>query len=233
MQLRVLWVQSIAGVVVLTNTPEKPQKSVFVISWAYKRITCIWFKTSALLPLLGVLEPSILLLLHWKNFLGNGCLLLFGTFAILTDYCRNFLSRWASHWLTRELNEVTFKWPWGPRDSDSRATMWLLWVKKTTVSTNWHQFEPIFGWLREEGAEALKFTSLASSEDSAWFWLSTIWRTWLAKQLISPISFQFFDLGCLALHLWSACCVYQEKLVALSLYSCCSIWDVQSISLVL
>jgi len=46
--------------------------------------------------------------------------------------------------------------------------MWLLWVKKTTVSTNWHQFEPIFGWLREEGAEALKFTSLASS-DSAWF----------------------------------------------------------------
>ena len=108
-----------------------------------------------------------------EKLLGNGCLLLFGTFAILTDYCRNFLSRWASHWLTRELNKVTLKWPWGPRDSDSRATMWLLWVKKTTVSTNWHQFEPIFGWLREEGAEALKFTSLASS-DSAWFWLSTI-----------------------------------------------------------
>ena len=28
-----------------------------------------------------------------KKSLGNGCLLLFGTFAILTDYCRNFLSR--------------------------------------------------------------------------------------------------------------------------------------------
>ena len=153
----------------------KSHKNVFVISWTYKRITCIWFKTSALLPLLGVLEPTILLLVHWKNFLGNGCLLLFVCLFVAVDrLLSHFLSRWASHWLTRELNKVTLKWSRRPTDSDSRATMWFLWVKKTTVSTNWHQFEPIFGCLREEGAEALKFTSLASSDDSAWFWLSTI-----------------------------------------------------------
>jgi len=74
--------------------------------------------------------------------------------------------------------------------------MWFLWVKKTTESTNWHQFEPIFGWLREEGAEALKFTSLASSDGFDYQLFA-----WLAKQLIFPTSFQFFDLSCLALHL--------------------------------
>ena len=173
MPLRVLWVQSIAAGVVLPNTPEKPQKCVCnLLNLQENHMYMIQdFGTATTTGSAGATK---LLLVHWKNLLGNGCLLLFGTFAILTDYCRNFLSRWASHWLTRELNKVTLKWSWGPRDSDSRTTMWLLWVKKTTISTNWHQFEPIFGWLREEGAEALKFTSLASSDDSAWFWLSTI-----------------------------------------------------------
>jgi len=47
--------------------------------------------------------------------------------------------------------------------------MWLLWVKKDHCIHQLAPFEPIFGLLREEGAEALKFTGFASSDDSAWF----------------------------------------------------------------
>ena len=133
----------------------------------------------------GSAGATKLLLVHWKNLLGNGCLLLFGTFAILTDYCRNFLSRWASHWLTRELKKVTLKRAWGPRDSDSRATMWFLWVKKRPlyppIGTNLSQF--LAGW----GKRGQKHLNLL-------VWLLPTTQhgfdyqlfAWLAKKLISP-----------------------------------------------
>ena len=186
MPLRVLWVQSIAAGVVLLNTPEKSQKSVFVISWTYKRTTS------------HVYDSRLRHCYHywecWSNKIIIGTLekpswewlfVAIWYFCNLDRLLSHFLSRWASHWLTRELKKVTLKRAWGPRDSDSRATMWFLWVKKRPlyppIGTNLSQF--LAGW----GKRGQKHLNLL-------VWLLPTTQhgfdyqlfAWLAKKLISP-----------------------------------------------